>query len=117
MMKEEVICIICPRGCRLQVDPENDYKVTGNACPRGIPYGKSELKNPTRVITSTVVIDGDMLTRCPVKTDQAISKAKMKEAMYSINQIRLKAPVKVGDIVIERIVNSDANVVVCRDIG
>ena len=30
---KEVICICCPCGCHLQVDPENDYNVTGNAWP------------------------------------------------------------------------------------
>lgn len=116
-MIEEIICIVCPRGCHLKVDPENDYEVTGNACPRGIPYGKAELKNPTRVLTSTVIIEGDDLTRCPVKTDQAIPKAKMNEAMQLINQVKLNSPVKVGDVIIENIVGSEANLVVCRDIG
>ena len=31
----ELICITCPKGCHLKVDEENDYKVTGNGCPRG----------------------------------------------------------------------------------
>jgi CxxC motif-containing protein len=115
-MVQEIICIVCPRGCHLKVDPENDYEVTGNACPRGIPYGKAELKNPTRVITSTVKIKGADLTRCPVKTDQPISKAKMYEVMKMINAVTLEAPVKVGDVIIERILNTDANLVVCRDI-
>ena len=30
----ELICITCPKGCHLKVDEENDYKVTGNGCPR-----------------------------------------------------------------------------------
>ena len=33
----ELICITCPKGCYLKVDEENDYKVTGNGCPRGAP--------------------------------------------------------------------------------
>ena len=39
---KEVICICCPCGCHLQVDPENDYNVTGNACPNGAAYGREE---------------------------------------------------------------------------
>ena len=27
---KELICIVCPKGCHLQVDEANDYKVTGN---------------------------------------------------------------------------------------
>ena len=41
-----IICITCPKGCRLSVDEENGYKVTGNGCPRGEIYGKNELQHP-----------------------------------------------------------------------
>ncbi len=57
---KEVICICCPKGCHLQVDTENDYTVTGNACPNGAAYGKEELTHPTRIITSTVRITGGL---------------------------------------------------------
>ncbi len=43
---KEVICICCPCGCHLQVDPENDYNVTGNACPNGAAYGREEADPP-----------------------------------------------------------------------
>ena len=51
---KELICIVCPKGCHLKVDEENGCAVTGNGCPRGAEYGKSELLHPTRVLTSTV---------------------------------------------------------------
>lgn len=51
---KDLICIMCPKGCHLKVDEEHGYTVTGNRCPRGAEYGHNELKNPTRVITSTV---------------------------------------------------------------
>ena len=28
---KELVCIVCPRGCRLQVDEDNGYAVTGNS--------------------------------------------------------------------------------------
>lgn len=58
-----IICITCPKGCRLSVDEENGYKVTGNGCPRGEIYGKNELQHPVRVITSTVRIEGAAVPR------------------------------------------------------
>ena len=65
---KELICIVCPKGCHLKVDEENGYAVTGNSCPRGAEYGKKELVNPTRVITSTVKVEGGALRRVSVKT-------------------------------------------------
>ena len=71
---KEVICICCPCGCHLQVDPQNDYNVTGNACPNGAAYGREELTHPTRILTSTVRVEGGLYPRCPVKTAQAVPK-------------------------------------------
>ena len=42
---KELNCIVCPKGCHLKVDENNDYKVSGNACERGAEYGKNELIN------------------------------------------------------------------------
>ena len=53
---KELICITCPKGCHLKVD-EQTYAVTGNSCPRGAVYGANELRNPVRVVTSTVIVE------------------------------------------------------------
>ena len=76
---KELICITCPKGCHLKVDEET-FAVTGNSCPRGAVYGANELRNPVRVVTSTVVVDGPA-RRLPVKTDRPIPKGKLFAAM------------------------------------
>ena len=68
---KEVICTCCPKGCHLQVDEANDYKVTGNGCPNGIAYGKEELTHPTRIITSTVRAEGGLHLPLPGQDLQA----------------------------------------------
>ena len=52
----ELTCIVCPKGCRLRVDDQNGYKVTGNICARGEAYGREEALDPKRTVTSTVRI-------------------------------------------------------------
>ena len=113
---KELVCIVCPKGCRLKVDENNDYAVTGNACPRGAVYGKSEIQNPTRVLTSTVKIEGALYRRCPVKTDGVVPKGKLMEVMQLLNAVELKSPVKIGQVVIENVAGTDANVVVTKDL-
>ncbi|MDR0374420.1 MAG: FAD-dependent oxidoreductase, partial [Treponema sp.] len=88
----ELICIVCPKGCRLQVDENNGFAVTGNDCVRGEEYGKQEISNPTRVITSTVCATGGAISRMPVKTDKNIPKGKIFEAMASLDELEVKAP-------------------------
>lgn len=113
---KELICIVCPRGCHLKVDEENGYSVTGNNCPRGAEYGKMELTHPTRVVTSTVRCTGGSHPRCPVKTDRAIPKELMFRVMEELEGVRLTAPVSVGQVIIENICGTGANVVAARNL-
>ncbi|WP_338064237.1 DUF1667 domain-containing protein [Vagococcus hydrophili] len=92
----ELICIVCPKGCHLHIDEENGYKVTGNNCRKGDTYGRQELINPVRTITSTCKIKDGNLPRIPVKTVDSIPKGKMIEIMKEINCVELNAPVHVG---------------------
>lgn len=114
-MKKELICISCPLGCHLTVDAENKT-VTGNTCKRGEVYGLNEVINPVRVITSTVKIEGARLPVLPVKTNGAIPKNMNFEAMKIINEITCKAPIKVGDIIINDILGTGIDVVASRSL-
>lgn len=113
---KELVCIVCPKGCRLHVDEENDYKVTGNSCPRGAEYGHNEIKNPTRVLTSTVRLEGGMYRRCPVKTETAVPKAKLMEIMRELNGVCLHSPVAVGQVALENAAGTGVNVVVTKNL-
>lgn len=117
MIMTELICITCPKGCHLKVDEENDYAVTGNSCPRGAEYGKNELKNPKRVVTSTVKTNSAGHPRCPVKTNGAIPKGKMFEAMRLLDDVTLAAPVKVGDVVVKDLFGTGVDFVACKNIA
>ena len=112
----DLICITCPRGCHLKVDEENDYAVSGNACPRGAVYGKNEILNPVRVVTSTVKTSVKAESRCPVKTNGAIPKGKMFEAMRLLDDIVLDAPINVGDVVIADLFGTGIDFVTCKEI-
>ena len=111
-----IICITCPKGCRLSVDEENGYQVTGNGCPRGEIYGRNELQHPIRVITSTVRIEGAAVPRLPVKTDKPLPKEKMFECMHLLDGITAKSPVRVGSVLAENILGTDVNIVATKSL-
>ena len=113
----ELVCIVCPKGCRLHVDEKNGYKVTGNSCPRGEVYGKKELIAPTRTVTSTVKIRGASIARVPVKTDHEIPKKDIFAAMRLLDGITLQAPVHVGDIVVPNLLGLGVNFVVTSSLA
>jgi NADPH-dependent 2,4-dienoyl-CoA reductase/sulfur reductase-like enzyme/CxxC motif-containing protein len=112
----ELVCIVCPKGCRLKVDPAKDYAVTGHTCERGETYGKQEIGNPTRVITSTVCISGAELPRMPVKTDTPIPKEKIFDAMKLLDGLEMKVPVSGGAVVVKNICGTGANFVSTRSL-
>lgn len=112
---KNLICIVCPKGCHLQVDEDNGYAVTGNSCPRGAEYGKTELLHPTRVLTSTVRVDGGLHRRLPVKTTAPIPKELLFQAMEALNGVTLTAPVTVGQVVITNLLGTGVDVVATRE--
>lgn len=112
----ELICIVCPKGCHLKVDEENGYTVTGNGCPRGAAYGHKELTNPTRVITSTVRVEGGTLRRASVKTSADIPKGRIFEAMRLLDGVVLQAPVAIGDVVVPDILGLGVDFVATKNV-
>ena len=112
---KELICIVCPRGCHLRVDEEEDYRVTGNSCPRGAEYGKNELLHPVRVLTSTVRLEGAAIHRCPVKTRQPIAKELMLQAAKALDTVTVTAPVHCGDVVLSDLLGTSVDVVATKD--
>ncbi|GAA2904333.1 DUF1667 domain-containing protein [Enterococcus pseudoavium] len=114
---KQFICIMCPKGCHLTVDEDHDYLVSGNSCNKGVKYGQAEATNPVRVVTSTVSVKGGNARVCSVKTADAIPKDSVLKVMEEINQVKLQAPVNIGDIAIKNLLNTGVDVVVTSEIA
>jgi CxxC motif-containing protein len=111
---KNIVCIICPRGCELSVDPNRGYAVSGALCKRGEAYGRAEAENPVRILTSSVSVDGALYPRCPVKTAAPIPKQLLFAAMDELRKLRLSAPVKAGQVVAADICGSGIPVIATR---
>ncbi len=96
-MKEtrEFICVTCPMGCHLSVEVEGEeiLSVSGNSCPRGLEYAKTEAVHPRRVLTTTVRVLGGDQPLVPVRTQTAVPKQSLMDYMDFINVQRVQAPV------------------------
>lgn len=106
-MKRNLTCIICPMGCSLEAELEDGkvIGITGNTCPRGAEYAKTECTNPMRTVTSTVRCENGSVV--PVKTDCMIPKAKMRECMKAINSCVAHLPITAGDVIIKDVFGSN----------
>jgi CxxC motif-containing protein len=114
-MIKNLICINCPRGCRLTIDTDT-MTVKGNSCIKGLEYGLNEVTNPVRIITTTVKIINGEQRLLPVKTEKAIPKDMNFKCMKILNGLVIKAPIKVGDIIIKNILDTGVDVIACRNI-
>ena len=111
-MKRNLTCIVCPIGCQLSVTLEDGVvtEVTGNTCPRGKQYAIDECTNPVRTVTSTVrTVGGGVI---PVKTDRPIPKELMFDCMREIDRTVAALPAHIGDVVIENLLGTGANVII-----
>ena len=116
MEKIEMICINCPLGCALTVERDGDnFKVSGNTCPRGEKYAVNELTHPVRTLTTTVAVANREGAYLPVKTAKPISKGKLFEAMALVNSTKAVAPIKIGDVIIENMLG-EADLVAASDV-
>lgn len=113
-MATSLTCIICPRGCHLTVD--DNLNVSGNFCPRGASYAKQELLDPRRTLTTTVRCKSKLLEVCPVKTNGAIPKGMLLEAMTEVNKLNILPPVHIGDVLIKDLLGTGIDLVATRDI-
>lgn len=118
IITKELTCIGCPLGCPLTVtiDGEN-ITVAGHTCPRGAAYGKKEVSNPTRIVTSSVHVDGGELEMVSVKTKQDIPKDKIFDIMKEIRALTVPAPVKIGDVIIADCAGTGVPVVATKNVA
>lgn len=117
----EMICINCPIGCNLKVygDNEENIRVEGNKCHRGLQYGKDEVLNPKRMVTSSVPLRKDENTgiyqMISVKTSEAVPKELIFSVLKEIKSIDLKSKgikkIEVGDILLENVCNTGVDIV------
>lgn len=111
---KKITCIVCPVGCHLIID--DNTNVTGNKCIRGEKYALNEMINPRRMLTTTVQTVKQSYPRLPVKTTQPIPKHQMLQVMCEINSILVKSDVKIGDIIIENVLNTNSDIIATKDL-
>lgn len=117
-MKKELLCIVCPTGCRLtaEVDGNGTITVTGNGCKRGIDFAKNELTCPTRSLTTTVRTSFADVPVLPVRTAGEIPKEQIGDAMKAVNAIVVSQPLGVGDVVVKNLLDTGIDLIATSDI-
>ena len=114
----ELTCIRCPMGCAIHVEMENGQvvSVTGNTCPRGAEYAKSEATAPVRTVTSTVRALGGVRPVVATKTVTDVPKDRIFDVMDAVRALEVTAPVHIGDILCANIAGTGSDLVAAAEL-
>ena len=118
-------CTTCPSECLLTVEVKRGadgavaevYSVAGNSCPRGDKFAHQELTCPMRVLPTTVAVSGGDEALLPVRTAEAIPLELHAQAMDLIRGLVVKAPIRMGDVVLPNLLDTGTDLIASMDIG
>ncbi len=115
----KLICIGCPLGCPLEADVDGGkvLSVSGHSCKNGEKYAHKELTSPTRIVTSTVRVQGGRLPVVSVKTASDIPKEKIFACVQALKEIEILAPVKIGDMVLSNVAGTGVDVIATKEVS
>ncbi|MDO4267150.1 MAG: DUF1667 domain-containing protein [Eubacteriales bacterium] len=127
-MIREFTCIVCPNGCTVRAELEEErqgaaageqtiIKIGGAGCPRGEEYVRQELTDPKRNIATSVLVKGGELPLVSVRLTAPIPKRYIFDAMEQIKKVSLQAPVKSGAVVIENLLGLGVDVIATKNIA
>jgi CxxC motif-containing protein len=117
-MEREYTCIICPNGCLIKVEYEgtNIKNIKGDECPKGKEYVKNEITNPLRVFTGSVLVENGDFSLVSVKTPVSIPKKYLKKIGGITRQLKVKAPVTIGQVVAFNLLSENIDLIATRKI-
>lgn len=117
-MEREFVCIICPNGCRIKVECEgtNIKNIKGDECPKGKDYVKNEITNPLRVFTGSALVGNGDFSLVSVKTSVPIPKKYLKKIGEITRYLKVKAPIKIGQVVASNLLNENIDLIATRKI-
>ena len=118
MEERNLTCISCPMGCPLTVVMENGevVSVSGNTCKRGDIYARKEVTNPTRIVTSTVRVEGGNADMVSVKTKEDVTKGKIFDCVKALKGVTVKAPVHIGDVIVSDVAGTGVDIVATKEV-
>lgn len=116
MKNMEFVCLQCPTACVMGVELDEKGEIVslgGEECKRGREFAEQEVKEPARILTTTIAIfsadkEHPLL---PVRGASPIPKRVIKEAMVKLADVKVSAPIQVGGVVMENILGTGVDMV------
>ncbi|WP_052409981.1 DUF1667 domain-containing protein [Paenibacillus durus] len=119
MNQSTLTCIVCPKECTLDVytlDEVITY-ISGYSCERGRQYAHDEILCPSRIVTTTVPIEGGVCKRLPIRSSGPLPKERISEWMRLVKNLRVNAPVRAGEVLIAGILGTGTDVISSKSVA
>ncbi len=123
MSKKKITCITCPLGCKLKINIENNkiVSISGSQCKKGIKFAEGEIKDPRRILTTTIKLKAQgrketASSRLPVRSVAPAPKDKILEIIKEVRKTKISPPVKMGDIIAKNIIGSGVDIIASMNI-
>ncbi|TYB80835.1 MAG: DUF1667 domain-containing protein [Kosmotoga sp.] len=117
-MKGHITCTVCPVGCKIFVSDESgEIVIEGNRCERGYEYAMNEIVRPKRTLPTSVKVIGGNQPLVSVKSSKPIDLKKIADIMEKIKSIAVKAPVRIGDVVVDDIDGEGTSLIATRNVN
>ena len=106
-------------GCQITVTMNGSEitEVTGNTCKRGDDYARKEVTNPTRIVTSSVRVNGGVLNMVSCKTRSDIPKGKIFDITKALTDVEVNAPIAIGDVIVSNICDTGVDIVATKNVA
>ncbi len=109
-----VTCVICPKGCRMMVDPATGT-VEGNGCARGKAYALDEVHDPKRIVTTTVRTNSTFPeAMLPIRSNKPVPRRMLFQIVAETERICVELPVLMGQTIIPNVCGSGADLIASR---
>ena len=117
MKTQSLTCIQCPLGCKIYVvhkDKKNHF--SGYECKKGVEYAKNEIADPRRIVTTTVIVKNGIIKLLPVRSEKGVPKDLVRKCINELSNLKVKAPIRCGDIIYKDILKTGINIIAARDV-
>ncbi len=116
-MIDRMTCLLCPAGCELEVREENGrVEVLGARCAKGEAFGAEEVLYPLRNLATSVPLAGTETDMVSVRLSRRVSRDLIFPILAAIAELRLAAPVRRGQVLIDDVLGSGADVIATRSV-
>jgi len=114
----EIVCILCPVGCKINVEIKDGEvtRIENAECKRGIDYSVQEVKSPVRDFFTTIRVKGGRIPLLSVRSTKPVPKDMLMAYASELARIVVSAPVRLGDTIVENILESGIDIVATKDI-